>query len=215
MLLQQLREELLQLHLQLPKNGLVTWTSGNVSIRDPSTGWVLIKPSGVFYEDLRPEDFILLDLQGKVLEGTLKPSSDTFSHLYIYRHRKDVNGIVHTHSPYATAFAAVGKAIPVYLTAQADEFGGIIPCAGLGLIGGEEIGKLVIDAIGSSPGCLLQNHGVFTVGKDGVSAVKAAVMIEDIAKTVWLAMQLGNPIPIPDDVVQALHQRYTQAYGQG
>ncbi|BAJ63394.1 L-ribulose-5-phosphate 4-epimerase [Anaerolinea thermophila UNI-1] len=215
MLLPNLREELLYLHLQLPKNGLVTWTSGNVSVRDVSTGWVLIKPSGVFYENLHPEDFILLDLDGNVLEGSLKPSSDTASHLYIYRHRPDVNGIVHTHSPYATAFAAVGKAIPVYLTAQADEFGGAIPCAGLGLIGGEEIGKLVVETIGTSPGCLLQNHGVFTIGKDGSSAVKAAVMIEDIAKTVWLAMQLGTPIPIPEDMVQRLHQRYTRDYGQG
>ncbi len=215
MLLPNLREELLYLHLQLPKNGLVTWTSGNVSVRDVSTGWVLIKPSGVFYENLHPEDFILLDLDGNILEGSLKPSSDTASHLYIYRHRPDVNGIVHTHSPYATAFAAVGKAIPVYLTAQADEFGGAIPCAGLGLIGGEEIGKLVVETIGTSPGCLLQNHGVFTIGKDGISAVKAAVMIEDIAKTVWLAMQLGTPIPIPEDMVQRLHQRYTRDYGQG
>ncbi|WP_041455401.1 L-ribulose-5-phosphate 4-epimerase [Anaerolinea thermophila] len=214
-MLPNLREELLYLHLQLPKNGLVTWTSGNVSVRDVSTGWVLIKPSGVFYENLHPEDFILLDLDGNVLEGSLKPSSDTASHLYIYRHRPDVNGIVHTHSPYATAFAAVGKAIPVYLTAQADEFGGAIPCAGLGLIGGEEIGKLVVETIGTSPGCLLQNHGVFTIGKDGSSAVKAAVMIEDIAKTVWLAMQLGTPIPIPEDMVQRLHQRYTRDYGQG
>nr|WP_322509319.1 L-ribulose-5-phosphate 4-epimerase [Anaerolinea sp.] len=214
MLLPNLREELLYLHLQLPKNGLVTWTSGNVSVRDVSTGWVLIKPSGVFYENLHPEDFILLDLDGNILEGSLKPSSDTASHLYIYRHRPDVNGIVHTHSPYATAFAAVGKAIPVYLTAQADEFGGAIPCAGLGLIGGEEIGKLVVETIGTSPGCLLQNHGVFTIGKDGISAVKAAVMIEDIAKTVWLAMQLGTPIPIPEDMVQRLHQRYTRDYGQ-
>lgn len=215
MLLPNLREELLYLHLQLPKNGLVTWTSGNVSVRDVSTGWVLIKPSGVFYENLHPEDFILLDLDGNVLEGSLKPSSDTASHLYIYRHRPDVNGIVHTHSPYATAFAAVGKAIPVYLTAQADEFGEAIPCAGLGLIGGEEIGKLVVETIGTSPGCLLQNHGVFTIGKDGIAAVKAAVMIEDIAKTVWLAMQLGTPIPIPEDMVQRLHRRYTQDYGQG
>ena len=174
-----------------------------------------MKPDVKWENEKRLSSFQTAPLQGKVLEGSLKPSSDTASHLYIYRHRRDVNGIVHTHSPYATAFAVVGKAIPVYLTAQADEFGGTIPCAGLGLIGGEEIGKLVIDTIGASPGCLLQNHGVFTVGKDGGSAVKAAVMIEDIAKTVWLAMQLGNPIPIPEDVVHALHQRYTQEYGQG
>jgi L-ribulose-5-phosphate 4-epimerase len=157
---------------------------------------------------------VVVDLEGDVVEGTLKPSSDTASHLYIYRHRPDVNGIVHTHSPYATAFAAVGRPIPVYLTAMADEFGGPIPCAGFALIGGEEIGQQVIEHIGSSPAVLLKNHGVFTVGKNARSAVKAAVMVEDVARTVWYALQLGQPDEIAPDDVAKLHYRYTHVYGQ-
>ena len=145
-MLENLRQELWQLHLELPKNNLVTWTGGNVSGRDPQSGLVVIKPSGIRYEDLQPEHMVVVDLDGKIVEGTLKPSSDTASHLYIYRQRPDVNGVVHTHSPYATAFAALGRPIPVYLTALGDEFGGPIPCAGFALIGGEEIGKLVVDA---------------------------------------------------------------------
>src|SRR6266545_5604978 len=144
-MLEQLKEQLWKLHLELPKNGLVKWTGGNVSARDPETGLVAIKPSGVLYEDLRPEDHVVLDLDGNIVEGTLKPSSDTASHLYIYRHRPDVNGVVHTHSRYATAFAAVGRSIPVYLTGQADEFGGEIPCAGFAFIGDDSIGSLVVE----------------------------------------------------------------------
>jgi L-ribulose-5-phosphate 4-epimerase len=163
---------------------------------------------------LRPQDHLVLDLDGNVVEGGLKPSSDTASHLYIYRHRADVHGIVHTHSPYATAFAAVGRSIPVYLTAIADEFGGPIPCAGFALIGGEEIGRQVIEFIGSSSAVLLKNHGVFTVGKTAQAAVKAAVMVEDVAKTVYLALQLGQPDEIAPDDVAKLHDRYTHVYGQ-
>lgn len=213
-MLEAIRNELVGLHLALPKNNLVTWTSGNVSIRDPQSGYVVIKPSGVMYEDLRAEDMVVLDLDGKRIEGSLKPSSDAASHLYIYRQRPDVCGVVHTHSPYATAFAAIGKPIPVYLTAQADEFGGPIPCGEFALIGGEEIGKVVVDSIGSSPAIILKNHGVFTVGKSGKAAVKAAVMVEDVARTVWLAKQLGEPQEIPADMVAKLHYRYTHEYGQ-
>ncbi|KAB8142829.1 L-ribulose-5-phosphate 4-epimerase [Chloroflexia bacterium SDU3-3] len=213
-MLEQLKEQVCALHMELPKNGLVTWTGGNVSARDPETGLVVIKPSGVRYENLRPEDHVVLDLEGKIVEGSLSPSSDTASHLYIYRHRPDVNGIVHTHSPYATAFAAVGKPIPVYLTAIADEFGGPIPCAGFALIGGEQIGEQVVEHIGSSPAVLLKNHGVFTVGKSATAAVKAAVMVEDVARTVWYALQIGTPDIIPDEDVAKLHARYTNVYGQ-
>jgi L-ribulose-5-phosphate 4-epimerase len=213
-MLESIRNELLKLHLILPASHLVTWTSGNVSIRDRETGLVVIKPSGIMYEDLRPEHFVVLDVHGKVLEGDLKPSSDTASHLYIYRHRPDVNGIVHTHSPYATAFAALGRPIPVYLTAIADEFGGPIPCAGFALIGGEEIGRQVVEHIGRSPAVLLKNHGVFTVGPTAQAAVKAAVMTEDVARTVWYALQLGTPDEIPTELVARLHERYTNVYGQ-
>jgi L-ribulose-5-phosphate 4-epimerase len=151
--------------MELPKNNLVTWTGGNVSERDPETGYVVIKPSGIRYETLRPEHMVIVDLEGNRIEGDLNASSDTDSHLYVYRHRPDVNGVVHTHSPYATAFAAVGKPIPVYLTAQADEFGGPIPCGGFALIGGEAIGRIVVESIGDSMAVLLKQHG--QSGRDG------------------------------------------------
>lgn len=214
MVLKDLREMLWQLHLELPKSNLVTWTSGNISARDPETGYVVIKPSGVRYEDLKPEHMVVVDLDGKRIEGELKPSSDTASHLYIYRHRPDVGGVVHTHSPYATAFAALGKPIPVYLTAMADEFGGPIPCGGFALIGGEQIGQVVVESIGDSPAVLLKNHGVFTIGPTAPRAVKAAVMVEDVARTVWIALQLGQPDEIPPEDVAKLHHRYTHDYGQ-
>lgn len=213
-MLESLKQELHKLHLLLPTSGLVTWTSGNISARDPDSGLVVIKPSGVMYDELRPEDHVVLDLEGNVVEGTLKPSSDTASHLYIYRQRPDINGVVHTHSPYATAFAAVGKSIPVCLTAIADEFGQEIPCAGFALIGGEEIGEQVVENIGTCAAVLLKNHGVFTVGKSARAAVKAAVMVEDVAKTVHLALQIGTPDTIPASDVAKLHYRYTHVYGQ-
>jgi L-ribulose-5-phosphate 4-epimerase len=213
-MLEQLKEEVYKLHLELPRNNLVVWTTGNVSARDPESGLVVIKPSGVRYDELRPEDHVVVNLQGDVVEGGLKPSSDTASHLYIYRHREDVNGVVHTHSPYATAFAAVGQPIPVYLTEMGDEFGCPIPCAGFALIGDEEIGRLVVEHIGSSPAVLLKRHGVFTVGPTAEAAVKAAVMTENVARTVWLALQLGQPEEIPPEDVAKLHYRYTHVYGQ-
>jgi L-ribulose-5-phosphate 4-epimerase len=200
--------------MELPKNNLVAWTSGNVSARDPGSGLVVIKPSGVRYENLRPEYMVVVDLDGRVVQGSLKPSSDTASHLYIYRHRPDVNGVVHTHSSYATAFAAVNRPIPVVLTAIADEFGGPIPCGGFSLIGDESIGKIVVESIGASPAVLLKNHGVFTIGKTAEAAVKAAIMTEDNARTVWLALQLGAPDEIPAEDVAKLHHRYTHVYGQ-
>jgi L-ribulose-5-phosphate 4-epimerase len=213
-MLERLKTELVELHLELPRHGLVAWTGGNVSARDPETGLVVIKPSGVRYEHLRPEQMLVLDVQGQVVEGDLKPSSDMASHLYIYRHRQDVGGVVHTHSAYATAFAAVNRPIPVVLTAIADEFGGPIPCGGFALIGDESIGKVVVDSIGDSLAVLLKNHGVFTIGKTAEAAVKAAVMTEDNARTVWLALQLGTPDEIPPPEVAKLHHRYTKVYGQ-
>jgi L-ribulose-5-phosphate 4-epimerase len=213
-MLEKLKEELVQLHLELPKNNLVVWTGGNVSARDPETGLVVIKASGIRYEEMRPEHMVVVDLDGKIIEGNFKPSSDTASHLYIYKHRVDVRGVVHTHSAYATAFAAVNKPIPVVLTAIADEFGGPIPCGRFALIGDESIGKIVIESIGKSPAVLLKNHGVFTIGKDAKSAVKAAIMTEDNAKTVWLALQIGTPDEIALEDVEKLHHRYTHVYGQ-
>lgn len=213
-MLEALKEKIWRLHLELPRNNLVTWTGGNVSGRDPETGLVVIKPSGIRYEALKPEHMIVLDLDGNILQGDFKPSSDTASHLYMYRHRPDYNGIVHTHSPYATAFAALGKPIPVYLTAIADEFGGPIPCGGFALIGSEAIGKAALEAIGDSPAVLMKNHGVFTVGPTPEAAVKAAVMVEDVARTVSIALQMGQPDEISAEDVAKLRYRYTHEYGQ-
>lgn len=213
-MLEELKEELLQLHRELPKYNLVVWTGGNISARDPESGLVVIKPSGILYADLCATDFVVVDLAGQVVEGHLNPSSDTASHLYVYRHRPEVGGVVHTHSPYATAFAAVNRPIPVVLTAIADEFGGEIPCGGFALIGDEAIGKVVVETLGRCPVVLLKNHGVFTVGKDARTAVKAAVMTEENAKTVWLALQIGQPETIPPEMVEKLHHRYTHVYGQ-
>jgi len=213
-MLQKLKVELVELHRELPKHSLVVWTSGNVSARDPKTGLVVIKASGIRYEEMRTQHMVVVDIDGNIVEGEYKPSSDLYSHLYIYKHRSDVNGVVHTHSVYATAFAAVNKPIPVVLTAIADEFGGPIPCGGFALIGDDAIGKVVVESIGKSPAVLLKNHGVFTIGKNAKSAVKAAVMTEDNARTVWLAMQIGVPDEIQQEDVEKLHDRYTHVYGQ-
>jgi L-ribulose-5-phosphate 4-epimerase len=214
MLLESLRRELVDLHDELPRNGLVVWTGGNISAHDPETGLVAIKPSGIRYGELTPESMVVVDLDGRIVEGDLKPSSDTASHLYIYRNRPDVHGVVHTHSRYATAFAAVGRSIPVYLTGHADEFGGEIPCAGFAFIGDDSIGSLVVDRIGRSRAILLKNHGVFTIGSSARSAVKSAVMVEDVAATVFLALQLGTPEVLSDEAIERLHRRYTTVYGQ-
>ena len=216
MLLPQLREEVHRLHAELPKNNLVAWTSGNISARDPESGLVVIKPSGVRFEDLTPANMVVTDLAGLVVDGDLSPSSDTASHCAIYRHMPTVNGVAHTHSRYATAFAIVGEPIPCVTTAMADEFGGEIPCCGFGLIGGEEIGKLVVDKLTGhrSPAALLQNHGVFTIGDSATAAVKAAVMTEDNAAIVWTARQLGEVIPISQADIVSLYDRYQNVYGQ-
>ena len=213
-MLEKLKEELVELHLELPKHNLVVWTGGNISARDPETGLVAIKASGIRYEEMLPKHMVVVDLDGKIVEGDFKPSSDVYTHLYIYKNRPDVGGVVHTHSAYATAFAAINKPIPVVLTAIADEFGGPIPCGGFALIGDETIGQVVVASIGNSPAVLLKNHGVFTIGKNAKAAVKAAVMTEDNAKTVWLALQIGVPDEIPPEDVDKLHYRYTHVYGQ-
>ncbi len=212
-MLEKLRLEVFRANMALPANQLVTWTSGNVSGRDPETNLVVIKPSGVLFEELTPENMVVVDLDSQLVEGDLGPSSDTASHVYIYKHRPDIFGITHTHSNYATAFAAIGKPIPVYLTAIADEFGGPIPCGGYARIGGKQIGEEVLRSIGNAPAILMKNHGVFTVGKSVQAALKAAVMVEDIARTVWLALQLGQPDELPADEVAANFDRYQHRYG--
>lgn len=213
-MLKKLRQLVYEGNIMLPKAGLITWTSGNVSGRDPETGYVVIKPSGVRYETMSPEDMTVVDLDGNIIKGQLKASVDAATHLYVYRQRPDVMGLVHTHSTFATAFAALGKPIPVYLTAIADEFGGPIPVGAYAKIGGEEIGEEIVRSIGSSRAILMRNHGVFTVGPDVMSAVKAAVMCEDIARTVYYALQMGQPDVIPAEEVARAHHRYMEKYGQ-
>ena len=214
MLLDDIRSVVCRLNTELPRQALVAWTSGNVSGRDPSTGFVVIKPSGIPYEDLTPESMVVVDQDGRVVEGKYNPSSDTFAHVYIYRHRPDVYGVVHTHSTFATAWAAAGRPIPPVLTAICDEFGGPIPVGAYAKIGGDEIGQEIIRSIGSSPAILMKNHGVFTVGRTPEAAVKAAVMVEDVARTVFYAMQLGQPDEIPAEEVARAHRRYLEEYGQ-
>ncbi len=214
MLLEKLRAEICRLNIELPRNNLVAWTSGNVSGRDQDSGLVVIKPSGVLYDQLTPENMVVVNLDGKPVEGNYKPSSDTIAHVYVYRHRSDVNGVVHTHSTFATAWAANGKPIPPILTAICDEFGGPIPVGAYAKIGGDEIGQEIIRSIGSSPAILMKNHGVFTIGKTPEAAVKAAVMVEDVARTVFYAFQLGHPEEIAPGEVARAHRRYLEEYGQ-
>ena len=211
-----LREKVCKLNIDLQRYGLVAWTAGNVSERMSDGKRFMIKPSGVSYEDLKPSQMIICDLDGNVLEGELSPSSDTHTHAYIYRHMKDVGGVVHTHSNYATAWAARGEAIPCVLTAQADEFGGEIPVGPFAIIGDDSIGRGIVETLTGhrSPAVLMQNHGVFTIGATPKAAVKAAVMCEDVAKTTHLAVALGAPKPISPANIDALYNRYQNVYGK-
>jgi L-ribulose-5-phosphate 4-epimerase len=204
------------LHRELVRWGLVAWTSGNVSGRVPDAEQMVIKPSGISYDELTPESMVLTDLHGRPVDGALIPSSDTLSHAYIYREMPEVNGIVHTHSTYATAWAARHEAIPCVLTAMADEFGGPIPVAPFARIGDEEIGHAVVSTLRGhrSPAVLLGSHGVFAIGASATAAVKAAVMCEDVARTVHHARALGEPVAIDPVDVDSLYERYQSAYGQ-
>ncbi len=210
------RRTVCDLHAELPRNGLVVWTSGNVSARVPGSDVMVIKPSGVSYDDLVPEAMVVVTLDGDVVDGDFAPSSDTASHAYIYREMPQVGGVVHTHSPFATAWAARGEPIPCVITAMADEFGGEIPLAPYARIGGDEIGKAVVDSLSGhrSPAVLLRGHGVFTIGPDARAAVKAAAMCEDAARTVHLARTLGEVTPLPQPDIDAMHARYQNVYGQ-
>ena len=211
-----LRKAVSDLHAYLPANNLVSWTSGNISGREKGSSRMMIKPSGVLFEDLSPEKMCEVDIESLENFSDYKFSSDTATHAYIYKHMPEVGGIVHTHSPYATAWAAVGKDIPCFLTAMADEFGGPIPIGGFALIGGEEIGKEVVRVLTghNSPAIIMQNHGVFAIGETPKAAVKAAIMCEDVAKTSFLAQQLGTPLAIQKEDIAKLHDRYNNVYGQ-
>ncbi len=213
-MLENLREKVYKAHISLWKERLVMWTSGNVSARDKKTDLVVIKPSGVHYEELSPEKMVVVNLNGKVVEGTLKPSVDTKTHLYIYKHMENVNSVIHTHSTYATAFAAAARPIPAHLTAMADFFGGDIPLGRLMIIGGEAIGREIVEKIGKSKAILMQNHGVFTVGRTIEEALKAAIYVEEGAKVLLLSEILGGAKEIPQEVIEELHKNYISNYGQ-
>jgi L-ribulose-5-phosphate 4-epimerase len=211
-----LREEVAGLHRELTRYELVIWTAGNVSARVPGEDLMVIKPSGVSYDDLGPDNMVVTDLHGNLVEGDLAPSSDTAAHAYVYRHMPEVGGVVHTHSPYATAWAARGEPIPCVLTMIADEFGGDIPVGPFALIGDDSIGRGIVDTLrdSRSPAVLMRNHGPFTVGANARAAVKAAVMLEDVARTVHFARQLGTPDVIDQQHVDRLYARYQHVYGQ-
>lgn len=211
-----LRREVCDLHAQLTRYELIVWTAGNVSARVPGADLLVIKPSGVAYDELTPDNMVVCDLDGRVVEGEHSPSSDTEAQAYVYRHRPDIGGVVHTHSTYATAWAARGEPIPCVLTMMADEFGGEIPIGPFALIGDDSIGRGIVETLAGSrsPAVLMRNHGVFTVGKDARSAVKAAVMCEDVAHTVHIARQLGEPLAIDARDIDSLFDRYQNVYGQ-
>jgi L-ribulose-5-phosphate 4-epimerase len=212
----ELRAYVAELHAELPRNELVVWTAGNVSARVPGDELLVIKPSGVRYDEITPESMVVTDFEGKLVEGDFSPSSDTAAHAYVYKHMPEVGGVVHTHSTYATAWSARGEAIPCVLTMIADEFGGEIPVGPFALIGDDSIGRGIVETLRGhrSPAVLMRNHGVFTVGKDARAAVKAAVMCEDVARTVHIARQIGDPVPIAQSDIDSLYARYQNVYGQ-
>jgi L-ribulose-5-phosphate 4-epimerase len=210
------RREVADLHAELPRYGLVVWTAGNVSARVPGQELLVIKPSGVSYEELTPENMVVCDLDGNLIEGEHRPSSDTAAHAYVYKHMPEVNGVVHTHSTYATAWAARGEPIPCVLTMMADEFGGEIPIGPFALIGDDSVGRGIVATLGRyrARAVLMQNHGPFTVGASARAAVKTAVLCEEVARTIHIARQLGEPLPISQAQIDSLFERYQTAYGQ-
>ena len=214
---EELRAEVALLHAELPKNDLVTWTAGNVSARVPGRDLMVIKPSGVSYDDLSADAMVVTDLDGALVEGAGAPSSDTAAHAFVYRHLPDVGGIVHTHSSYACAWSAIGTPVPCVLTMMADEFGGDIPIGPFALIGDDSIGQGIVDTLRGhrSPAVIMRNHGPFTIGRNARSAVKSAVMCEEVCRAVFLAAQLGELVRIPDAAIDSLFDRYQHVYGQG
>ena len=210
------REVVAALHAELPRWGLVVWTAGNVSQRVAGADLFVIKPSGVTYDELTPESMVVCDLDGNLVDGDRSPSSDTAAHAYVYRNMAEVGGVVHTHSTYATAWAARAEPVPCVLTMMADEFGGDIPIGPFALIGDDSIGQGIVETLkGSrSPAVLMRNHGPFTIGKDAKAAVKAAVMVEEVARTVHISRQLGEPLPIDQGHIDSLYDRYQNVYGR-
>lgn len=213
-MLEELKQKVFEANLELPKRKLVTYTWGNVSGIDRETGYVVIKPSGVDYETMTADDMVVMDLNGNRIEGRYKPSSDTPTHIELYKKYPEIGGVVHTHSPEATAWAQAGRSIPLYGTTHADYFYGEIPCARI--LTPEEIeeayekntGLVIIETFEKAgknpmytPGVLCTNHGVFTWGKDAAEAVHNAVVLEEVAKMATKT-ELINPNvkPAPDSI---------------
>jgi L-ribulose-5-phosphate 4-epimerase len=211
-----LREDVARLHGELTRNELVTWTAGNVSARVPGADLLVIKPSGVSYDDLTAESMVVTDFEGRLVEGDGRPSSDTAAHAYVYQHMPEVGGVVHTHSTYATAWCARREPIPCVLTMMADEFGGDIPVGPFALIGDDSIGRGIVQTLqhSRSRAVLMGGHGPFTVGSSAAAAVKAAVMLEDVARTVHVAQQLGQTPRLDPADIDSLYHRYQNVYGQ-
>jgi len=212
----ELRSDVARLHQELPKNNLVIWTAGNVSARVPGHDLMVIKPSGVSYDDLSAETMVVTDLDGTLVEGRRGPSSDTAAHAYVYRNMPEVGGVVHTHSTYATAWAAQSESIPCVLTMIADEFGGDIPVGPFALIGDDSIGRGIVETLSGSRSraVLMAGHGPFTIGTDARDAVKAAVMLEDVARTVFIARQMGELRRLDQADIDKLYDRYQNVYGK-
>ncbi|MHC3000050.1 L-ribulose-5-phosphate 4-epimerase [Microbacterium sp. HJ5] len=214
------RADVAKLHAELVRYNLIVWTGGNVSGRVPGADLFVIKPSGVSYDDLAPENMILCDLDGNVVRGSpgsdRSPSSDTAAHAYVYRNMPEVGGVVPTHSTFAVAWAARGEVIPCVITAMADEFGGPIPVGPFAIIGDDSIGRGIVETLTGhrSRAVLMQNHGPFTIGVSPKDAVKAAVMVEDVARTVHYAREAGPLIPLPQEAIDRLYDRYQNVYGQ-
>ena len=213
-MLEQLKKEVYEANMELPRRGLITYTWGNVSGRDKETGYFVIKPSGVDYDKLTADDMVVCDLNGKVIEGKYKPSSDTPTHIELYKKYPEIGGIVHTHSPEATSWAQAGRSIPLYGTTHADYFYGPIPCARS--LTKEEIegeyerntGLVIIETFEENginpvytPGVLCCNHGPFTWGKDAAEAVHNAVVLEEVAKMATKTEQINPRVtPAPDTI---------------
>lgn len=219
-LIADVRKVVAHLHQELWNAHLVVWTDGNVSQRLRLPGLdgdlFVIKPSGVRYHSLRPQDMIVCDLDGNVVYGELSPSSDTAAHAYVYRHMPNVGGVVHTHSTFATMWAMKRKPIPCALTMIADEFGGDIPVGPFAIIGDDSIGRGIVDTLGGgrSRAVLMAGHGPFAIGRDGADAVKAAVLLEEVAKVTHLGTLSGDAQPIESELVDSLWGRYQNVYGQ-
>lgn len=215
LLVQKLREEVIKAGLKLKEYGLITLTGGNVSGRDTQTGLIAITPSGMEYDKLTLEDIVIVDLDGNIIDGERKPSTDLITHLQIYRAKDNINGIIHTHSSYASCFAVLNQSIPVVCTTMANEVGGEVLVASYAPVGSKELGENIIDKIRKQKAVLLQNHGVFTYGEDVHHALVAAVMLEDAAKVYYLARSIGDPLKLPDEEIKKANDLFKYSYGQG